>query len=154
MHAVETTPINHIIWTTFRNRCVNGWSIAHDAANNHYLVIQAKALAIFKYDEANKVEKLQEATAFAARNTIVRHVVPDVETNFFSSEDLFIYRRQFCGSGIAYGATAKLAAQKVLERDDAWLKALVLSIGEHTTSLQLNTNSAFLDAASKTAVAC
>lgn len=152
--AYESTPINHIMWTTFRMNCVNGWSIAHDTVNKQYLAVQSKALAIFKYEEENKLEKLQEANAFAARNTLASFADPETETHFFASEDLFIYRRQFCGSGIAFGAVAKTAAQKVQQQDVHWLRKLALSFGQHTTSLQLNENEAFLNAVSKAAAPC
>lgn len=145
MEVFETPTINQRVWAALSGEHVNGWSIADNREQSCLVVVQYRVLASFAYTNPDtaKREAWQKARDFAANNNLVRLLAPNVETTFLASRDLFLYSRQYGGSGVAFGNAAHLASAKVHNKDNSWLERLVDAIGVHTGSVQLNQHQVF-----------
>lgn len=142
MIVVENSLTNYRFWTVYRGHEINGWWIVDQPEYSRFIVNNSKILAMFNY-EASKDAALAKAQAFANGNSFVSCADQESETNFHASAEVFLYRRNFCGSGVAFGKKAELASRKVMERDTEWLRDLVLQIDSHQGCIQLNEHQAF-----------
>ncbi|MEQ6436263.1 hypothetical protein V8Z74_14710 [Comamonas sp. w2-DMI] len=148
MEVFETPTINTRVWAALSKEQVNSWSLVDHAQQSCVVVIQHRVLATFAYNQTgeDKPEAWQQARSFARDNNLVRLAVPDAESTFLASRDIFMYSKLYGGSGVAYGEPAQLASQKVHAKDIEWLEKLVQAIGVHRGSYVLNKHEGFLAA--------